>query len=174
MSLPAISKCKIKNVKLKHIQHLLLDLLQLVLHLHHDTLHLGLIALAAERIDLASHLLSDESELLAMATGIHLAVHSLQEVVEVVGEAMLLLVDVELLDVVDHLLLQSVLVIVDRKLLKTIKQVLTDLLSAILLVWLYACQQRADVSDLLSEYTIERLTFLLTESNDILQRLRIF
>ena len=30
--------------RLHHIQHLLFDLLELIFHLHHDVLHLGLIA----------------------------------------------------------------------------------------------------------------------------------
>jgi len=51
---------------LQYIQHLFLYLLQLVLHLDHDVLHLRQVALAACRVDLAAHLLCDETELFAL------------------------------------------------------------------------------------------------------------
>ena len=47
--------------KLKNIEHLLLDLLQLVLHLHDDLLDVDLVGLGAEGVDLAAHLLTDET-----------------------------------------------------------------------------------------------------------------
>ena len=53
---------------LQHIQHLFFDLLQDVFHLHHDNLHLALVALAAESIDLATHLLGNETEFFANAS----------------------------------------------------------------------------------------------------------
>ena len=52
---------------LHYIQNLLLDLLQLVLHLHHNLLHLGMIGLAAQGIDFAAHLLSNEAQLLSLS-----------------------------------------------------------------------------------------------------------
>ena len=47
---------------LKDIQHLLLDLLQFVLHLYDELLHSGMVALRAHGIDLTPDLLSDEAE----------------------------------------------------------------------------------------------------------------
>ena len=49
---------------LESIQHLFLDLLQLVLHLHYDVLHFCLVALGAGGVDFASHFLCDETEFL--------------------------------------------------------------------------------------------------------------
>ena len=51
---------------LHHIQHLFLNLFQFILHLHHNVLHLSLIAFAAGGVDFTSHLLSYESPLLAL------------------------------------------------------------------------------------------------------------
>ena len=50
----------------KHVEHLLLYLLKLIFHLHHDPLHVGIAALGSESIDLAPHFLSYESELLPL------------------------------------------------------------------------------------------------------------
>ena len=84
--------------KLHYIQHLFLDLLQFVLHTHHDVLHFGMVRLASRGVDFASHFLGDEAELLALSVA---GSHGFAEVGEVVGEALLFLVDVELFDVVD-------------------------------------------------------------------------
>ena len=86
---------------LKCVKHLLLDLLQLVLHLYHDVLHLGLIRLRAGGIDFATHLLRKEAELLALSW---LVGHGLTEVLQVVRQALLLLADVQLLNIVNQLL----------------------------------------------------------------------
>ena len=51
-----------KKGGLKDIQHLLLDLLQLVLHLYDELLHSGMVTLGAHGIDLTPDLLSDEAE----------------------------------------------------------------------------------------------------------------
>ena len=53
-------------VPLHHVQDLFLDLLQLVLHLHYNLLHFGMIGLAAQRIDFAAHFLCDEAQLLTL------------------------------------------------------------------------------------------------------------
>ena len=81
---------------------MLLDLLELVLHLDDDVLHLSLVRLRASGVDLAPHLLSDEAELLTLSCRL---VHRVAEVLQMVRQALLLLTDVELLDVVDQLLL---------------------------------------------------------------------
>lgn len=60
---------------LHYIQNLLLDLLQLVFHLHHNLLHLGMIGFAAQGIDFAAHLLSNEAQLLSLsATVLHVVI----------------------------------------------------------------------------------------------------
>lgn len=46
---------------LQYIEHLLFDLLQNVLHFHHNDLHFALVALAAEGVDFAAHLLGDKA-----------------------------------------------------------------------------------------------------------------
>ena len=81
---------------LQGIQHLLFDLLQLVLHLDDDVLHLCLVALRAGRIDFAPHLLGNEAELLADT--VSALTHGLPEILEVVGEPLLFLADVEFPD----------------------------------------------------------------------------
>src|SRR3712207_9335221 len=91
---------------LQCIEHLFLDLFELVFHLHHNILHLCLVALRACSVDFAPHLLCYEAELLAHGT---LFGHRLTEVFQVIGKALLLLTDVEFLDVVDEFLLQAVL-----------------------------------------------------------------
>ena len=53
---------------LKYIEHLLLDLLELILHHDYKTLHISVIALRAESIDLAPHLLGDKTEFFAVAS----------------------------------------------------------------------------------------------------------
>ena len=52
--------CIKTKVTLKNIEHLLLNLLQLVLHLHHEFLDVDLVGLRAHSVDLATHLLADE------------------------------------------------------------------------------------------------------------------
>ena len=52
---------------LKDIQYLLFDLFEDIFHLHYDNLHLALVALAAEGVDLSSHLLRNETEFFANA-----------------------------------------------------------------------------------------------------------
>ena len=133
--------CKWSNCKfsLHYIQHLLLDLLEFVLHLHHDVLHLGVVALAACGVDFASHLLCYETELLALSVAF---AHCLAEVGEVVGEALFLLVDVEFLDVVDEFLLESVVVILYAEaLLEAVEDALAYLLGALLLIGYDAVEQ---------------------------------
>ena len=93
---------------LHYIQHLFFDLLQLVLHLHHDILHFSMIALAACGVDLASHLLGYESEFLSLSVSI---LHGLTEVFEMIGQALFLFVDVKLFNVEDEFLLKSVVII---------------------------------------------------------------
>ena len=68
-----------------------LNLFQLVLHLHHDVLHLGLITLRAGRIDLTSHLLCDEAQFLTLSGRL---LHRLTEILQMVGQTLLLLADV--------------------------------------------------------------------------------
>ena len=81
---------------LQCVEHLFLDLLELVFHLHHDVLHLSLIALGARSVDFASHLLGDEAQLLAVGS---VLVERLAEVFQVIGQSLLLLTDVQLLDI---------------------------------------------------------------------------
>ena len=96
-------------VCLQYVEHLLFDLLQLVLHLHHQTLHVGMIALRAERIDFTPHLLSNKSEFLALRT---FGVHRIDKISQMLGQTLLLLVDVKLLDIEKQFLLQTRAVIV--------------------------------------------------------------
>ena len=92
-------------------------------------MHLGLVRLRAGGVDLTTHLLRDEAELLADAATFFL--HSLAEVLQMVGQTLLLLADVELLDVVNELLLEAVLVVVNLgNLLQTIDDALANLLHA--------------------------------------------
>ena len=49
------------GLRLEDVEYLLLDLLQLVLHLDDELLHLSLVALRAHRIDFAPDLLCDEA-----------------------------------------------------------------------------------------------------------------
>ena len=67
---------------LHHVKYLLFDLLQLVFHLNHDVLHLGMVALATQRVDFAAHLLSNETEFFSLPFAV---AQGLQEVVQVVG-----------------------------------------------------------------------------------------
>ena len=94
---------------LHHIEHLFLNLLQLILHHHHDILHLRLVALRAGCIDFAPHFLSDKTEFFALPATVE---HCLLEVIEVIGEALLFFVDIELFDVVDEFLFKSALVVI--------------------------------------------------------------
>ena len=58
-----------ESVRLEDVQYLLLDLLQLVLHLDDELLHGGMVALGAHGIDLTPYLLSDEAEGLPLPWG---------------------------------------------------------------------------------------------------------
>ena len=58
-----------ESVRLEDVQYLLLDLLQLVLHLDDELLHGGMVALGAHGIDLTPDLLSDEAEGLPLPWG---------------------------------------------------------------------------------------------------------
>lgn len=49
------------QMSLHHVQYLFFDLLQLILHLHYNLLHLGMIGLASQRIDFTSHFLGNEA-----------------------------------------------------------------------------------------------------------------
>ena len=56
------------SCSLQRVEHLFLDLLELVFHFHDDVLHLSLVALGTRSIDFASHLLCDEAQLLAVGS----------------------------------------------------------------------------------------------------------
>lgn len=86
-------------IHLHYIQNLLLDLLQLVFHLHHNLLHLGMIGLAAQGIDFAAHLLSNEAQLLSLSATV---LQRRDKIFQVIAQALLLFVDVQLLDVIDE------------------------------------------------------------------------
>lgn len=140
------------SYKLKHIKHLFFYLFQFILHLHHDVLHLGLIALAACGVDFASHLLGYEAELLALAYAV---VHGLAEIFQMVGKALFFLVDVEFLYVIDKLLLKTVLVVFYfRYALQALYYAAAYLLNARLLIRLYRCQQGCYVVELLTELVV--------------------
>ena len=66
-----------KTDSLQHIQHLLFNLFQLVFHHHNDVLHLSLVALRARCVNLATHLLCDETKFFALFA---LVVHCLGKV----------------------------------------------------------------------------------------------
>ena len=87
-----------------------LNLFKLVFHLHHDVLHLGIVAFAARGVYFPAHLLSYETELLALTDFI---VKRLTKIFQMVGKALLLLVYVKFLDVLDEFLLEAVLVILN-------------------------------------------------------------
>lgn len=55
---------------LQCVEDLLLYLLQLILHLDDDVLHLGIVALGTGGVYLTAHLLGDETELLANAVAV--------------------------------------------------------------------------------------------------------
>lgn len=73
------------KIFLHHVQHLFLDLFQLIFHLHDDFLHFGVVGLAAKRIDFTSHFLSDESELFALSVT---AFQCADKVFQVIGKTL--------------------------------------------------------------------------------------
>ncbi len=87
---------------------MLLDLLKLIFHLHYDALHIGVIALRAEGVDFAPHLLRDKPEFLALTRRGRL--QGLDKVSEMLGETLLFFVDVEFLSIEYHLFLLTSLV----------------------------------------------------------------
>ena len=143
-----------------------LNLLEFVLHLDHDVLHLSLIAFAARRIDLPTHLLSDETELFALSVTL---VHRLAEVLKMVRQTLFLFVDIQLFDVVNHLLLEPVLVVFHiwyRG--KALHDTPSDLFHSLLLVGIYAGKKGCDIVQLLLELMLQSLTFLTTERNKLI------
>ena len=76
---------------LHDIEHLLFDLFQFVFHLYHDVLHFSVVRLATGSIDLASHFLSDESQLLALSVS---SSHCFAEIAQVVGQTLFFFVNV--------------------------------------------------------------------------------
>lgn len=62
---------------LQRIQHLFFDLFQFIFHLHHDVLHLSLIAFRSRGIDFPTHFLGYKAELLALSVAL---VHRFPEV----------------------------------------------------------------------------------------------
>ena len=95
---------------LEYIKHLLLDLLKVVFHVHHNLLELGLVGLAAHGVDFSSYFLADKSQFLALPLA---AAHGVEEIVKMVLQAQLLFGDVEFLDIENEFLLKAVLVIVN-------------------------------------------------------------
>ena len=79
-----------------------LNLLQVVFHLHHNSLHLGMIRFRASGVDFSAHLLSNEPQFLALTL---IAFECLEEVVEMIAQPYLLLGDVEFLNIENELLL---------------------------------------------------------------------
>ena len=125
---------------LQRIKHLLLYLLQLVLHLHYDVLHLGMVALGACGIYLTTHLLGYETKFLAHSM-VFLR-QCLAEIFQVVCQSLLFLADVEFLYVVYQLLLKSVLVIFHLwNACQTIYDALANLLNTTFLKRLYGSQK---------------------------------
>ena len=141
---------RLVNLRLQRIQNLFLYLLQLVLHLNNDVLHLCLIALRARCIDFTTHFLCDETEF--FANSMTTLFHCFMEVFEVVCQSLLLLVDVEFLDVVNQLLLKTVLVVVYlRNLLETIDNLFSNLWYTTLLERFNTLQKVSDIINLLSK-----------------------
>lgn len=62
---------------LQRIQHLFFDLFQFIFHLHHDVLHLSLIAFRSRGIDFPTHFLGYKAELLALSVAL---VHRFPEI----------------------------------------------------------------------------------------------
>ena len=54
---------------LEDVEDLFFDLFEEVFHFDDEDLHLGLVGLGAECVDLASHFLGDETELFAYSVG---------------------------------------------------------------------------------------------------------
>ena len=76
---------------LQRIENLFLDLLKFVFHLHHDVLHLGVIAFRTRRVDLTPHLLCDETELFTLCLFFF---HRLAEIAQMIGKSLLLFADI--------------------------------------------------------------------------------
>ena len=79
------------RLELHNVQHLLLNLFQLILHLNDDFLHFCVIGLAAQRIDFTPHLLSDKSEFLALSVT---TFHRTDKIFQMIAQALLLFVHV--------------------------------------------------------------------------------
>ena len=75
-----------------------------------------MVGLGAGGVDLAPHLLGDESQFFA---GKRVIVNGFHEIAAVLAEADLLLIDVKLLYIVDHLLLEPALVRFEAQLCKS-------------------------------------------------------
>ena len=144
---------------LHHIQHLFFDLLQFVFHLYHDFLHFSVVRFTAECIDLPSHFLSDETELLALSVA---AFQRADEIFQVVGEALFFLVDIQFFDVVNQFLFQTILVRVQR-LFECVGDTFLDFLHPFFFVRSYLFEQQCDVSYLFAELLFQCGAFLFAE-----------
>ena len=144
-------------------------MLQFILHHDDDVLHLGLIGLGTRGIDLATHLLSDETQFLALT---RLVGHGLAEILQMIGQALLLLADVQLLNIIYQFLLQAVLVVFcPGNLLQAVDDALANLLYPTLLVWFYRQHQPFNIVSLLGKLLLQGRTLLGTEIHQMLYSL---
>ena len=51
----------------EHVEHLLFDFLEFVLHLHHHLLQIGIVGFAAQRVDFTPHFLGHEAKFFALS-----------------------------------------------------------------------------------------------------------
>ena len=112
-----------------------------------------MIALRAHGVDFTAHLLSDETEFLALALR---SGERFEEVVEVLPQPLFLLVDVEFLDVENHFLLEAPLVVVYLgNGSEAIGDARTDLYKTLRLVARHLGEQVGDTGDAHAEELLE-------------------
>ena len=120
-----------------------------------------MVGLTTQRINLTSHFLCDEPQLLTLPVT---TFQSTDEILQMIGKALLLLIDIQFLNVINKFLLQAVLIIIHTQgLFQGIGDTFFDFNNTFFLVRRYRFEQMSYIGYFLTEFLFQSSPFLFAE-----------